>query len=86
MIPNLNKYSTWDLSNSHEDDTIIKNLYEDLSNLNIQSDSEDKDNSSIKTVIENIKKKRFLKPQHRVLPSQGDRFIMKTIPRDGEKH
>ena len=29
--------SKWDLSDSHEDDTIIKNLYEDLSNLNIQT-------------------------------------------------
>ena len=48
--------STWDLSDSHKDDTIIKNLYEDLSNLNIQSDSEDEDNSSIKTAIQNIKR------------------------------
>ena len=78
--------STWDLSDSHEDDTMVKKLYKHLSNLNIQSDSEDEDNSSIKTVIENIKKKTFLKPQHRVLPSQGDRCIMKAIPQGWRAH
>ena len=36
--------STWDLSDSNEDDTIVNNLYKDLSNLNIQDNSES-DNS-----------------------------------------
>ena len=41
--------STWDLSDSNEDETIVKNLYEDLSNLNIQENS---DSSSNNTIIE----------------------------------
>ena len=48
--------STWDLSDSNEDDTIVKNLYEDLSNLNIQENSEDEDSSSNNTVIKTNKK------------------------------
>ena len=40
----------WDLS---EDDTIVKNLYKDLSNLNIENISEEKDNSSIETTLTN---------------------------------
>ena len=36
--------STWDLSDSSEDDTIVKQLYEDLSNLSIKEthDSDEK--------------------------------------------
>ena len=72
--------TTWDLSDSHEDDTIIKNLYEDLSNLKIQNDSEDEDNSSIETVIQNIKKEDIPKTAApcRLIP--GDRCIYKAIP------
>ena len=46
--------STWDLSDSNEDDTIVNNLYEDLSNLKIQEnqDSDNSDSSSNNTVIE----------------------------------
>merc|ERR1711867_192274 len=36
--------STWDLSDSNKDDTIINNLYEDISNLKIQ-ENQDSDNS-----------------------------------------
>ena len=54
--------STWDLSDSNEDITIVKNLYKDLSNLNIQdnSESDNSNSSSNKTVIETEKTKKFL--------------------------
>ena len=56
MIPTQKKNfgSTWDLSDSSEDDTIVKELYEELSNLKIEKiqDSDNSDNSSNKTVIE----------------------------------
>ena len=38
--------STWDLSDLNEDDTIVENLYEDLSNLNIQDNSESNNTDS----------------------------------------
>ena len=57
------------MSDSNKDDTIVKNLYEDLSNLYIENISEEKDNSSIDTVIPTTKKKMIPKPQHHVLPS-----------------
>ena len=46
--------STWDLCDSNEDNTIINNLYKDLSNLKIQEiqDSDNSDSSSNNTVIE----------------------------------
>ena len=43
----------WDLS---EDDTIVKNLYKDLSNLDIENISEKEDNFSIETFIQNSNK------------------------------
>ena len=46
MIPYQKEYSIQHgMSDSQEDDNIVKNLYEDLSNLNIQSDSEDEEYS-----------------------------------------
>ena len=45
--------STWEISDLREDDTIVKQLYEDLSNLNIKGiqDSDKSNSSSNNTVI-----------------------------------
>ena len=49
----------WDLSDTSEDDTIVKDLYEELSNLKIQT-IQDSDNSesSTNTVIETKKREK----------------------------
>ena len=46
--------STWDLSETSEEETIVKELYEELSNLKIENiqDSDNSENSSNNTVIE----------------------------------
>ena len=51
--------STWDLSDTSEEETIVKKLYEELSNLKIENiqDSNNSENSSNNTVIEAEKSK-----------------------------
>ena len=53
--------STWDLSDSSEDNTIVKQIYEDLSNLNIKEiqDSDESNSSSNNTIIEAEKTEKF---------------------------
>ena len=64
--PNSEKIfnTTWDLSEDHkdllgedeiDDDTIVKNLYRDLSELNIKDAFSKEDNSLNETIIHNIK-------------------------------
>ena len=79
--------TTWDLSDSYEDDTIVKNLYEDLSNLKIQNDSEDEDNSSIETVIQNVKKEDVPQTAAPCSPILGGQVYDENHPpHDEEKH
>ena len=64
--------STWDLSDSSEDDTIVKELYEELSNLKIEKiqDSDNSDNSLNKTVIEAEKTEKFPETEKEKFPDK----------------
>ena len=77
----------WDLSDTSEDDTIVKELYKEISNLKIVTiQNNNNSESSTNTVIEEKKKKNiqkakiFLNLMLLVLPSQGDRSTKSSIP------
>ena len=62
MIPNLKMSSVpaWDLSDTSEDETIVKELYEEMSNMKIEKyqDSNNSESSS-NTIIEAEKKRKI---------------------------